>query len=444
MNPPSTLLLLLRTSCRKRNVSRRGSHSATGEQELSSGDGNRQRQPSIDTTQSGGSVAGSISGEPEGDWAWRESAKYWLKKLFRPRTVNQLIGNLLLCSWIILAADQFFHALFIVSITFTCPAYNCRDYLTFATPTCAAGPLEAVQLIIQPFGSCLFIVATVNRFVNVYSRLSRRRFIALRIGTMLVCFVCMGMSAITAMTFVLTLSESTTPAQQAEGQRLLVFGDFITYQTLGIVAVFALVMGLQYIYEIRKEVTALKSPIATPSIFNAADAPNGTFSFLAVAATAPLDSTPESTADSSSPLPLLHLPLFPQSLSQHQAYPNPRPPHATMAQIKTILAHDFDLALHGAFSGALAPTNKNMLAKSPSAVMKATLQRAYHSDRRKSIVTVGCILVNIAIIVSFLFQHPYVAPTPEGAQKPSTLLDLAILSLVQKCLRPWPRSRFSS
>ncbi|ORZ29370.1 hypothetical protein BCR44DRAFT_69366 [Catenaria anguillulae PL171] len=317
--------------------------------------------------------------------SWLETIGYWVKKMFRPRGLNQLLGNLLLASWTILAFDQLFHVIFILCVSFACPTYNCRNYTSFATPGCPAGLFEGLQLIIQPFGSCCFIVATVNRFVNVYSQLSRRRYIALRVGTSIVCLVCTGMSIVTAMAYTVLSSPLSTLEQASQAHELLLLGDFVTYSSIGIVSILALIMGLEYIVKIRKEVNSLRPSIATPSIFQPKEhqqpAP-GAAAHWQIKSSALLYSP--STSPSFEPLP-----------------PNV----------------------------SLQPIQQPTTAVPRSGRHWRIWDRIRSKEGRQSLTTVMCIFINILIIVLFLTEHPYLKAT---AQPTSALFDSAFMSMCHK------------
>ncbi|ORZ29371.1 hypothetical protein BCR44DRAFT_401126, partial [Catenaria anguillulae PL171] len=119
---------------------------------------------------------------------WQLLSGHWKRV---QRRCNNRLNTALLWSWIVLTLDQVNLMLMLASYQWICPESNCINGPELITHHCPGGFFLGVMLHIQPLGSSLFVVATINRFINVYNVLSQSRARLLKAGTISV-FVMLG------------------------------------------------------------------------------------------------------------------------------------------------------------------------------------------------------------------------------------------------------------
>ncbi|ORZ29354.1 hypothetical protein BCR44DRAFT_75139 [Catenaria anguillulae PL171] len=199
------------------------------------------------------------------------------------------------------------------------------------------------------------------------------------------------MSIVTAMAYTVLSSPLSTLEQAAQAHELLLLGDFVTYSSIGIVSILALIMGLEYIVKIRKEVNSLRPSIATPSI------------------------------------------LQPK---EHQ-----QPAPSATAQIKSS-AHLHSPSTSPSFEPLPSKMSLQLIQQPTTAVPRSgrhwrIWDRIRSKEGRQSLTTVMCIFINILIIVLFLTEHPYLKAkgskmSGQTAQPTSALFDSAFMSMCHK------------
>ncbi|ORZ33162.1 hypothetical protein BCR44DRAFT_90889 [Catenaria anguillulae PL171] len=170
------------------------------------------------------------------------------------------LQHLVLAAWLLFTLDQLAMLLYLVHLYFMCPQYSCRNKTLASTPGCGAPTFLLAALYLQVIGSAVFVCASINRFMHLYSVLSRTRYILLRLAYLMVAVVLSTrLVALTAHEYV-RLDQERWPIGSKLERRMHYFNILtytISYLIFGVLDLAALVQGLIFIGRVRRGIHQL-------------------------------------------------------------------------------------------------------------------------------------------------------------------------------------------
>ncbi|ORZ33111.1 hypothetical protein BCR44DRAFT_35914 [Catenaria anguillulae PL171] len=142
-----------------------------------------------------------------------------------------------------------------VTLLWICPQFNCWVKPPAQTPGCPVPELFLSTHVFLSLGASVFVLATLQRFLRVYSLLSRKRYMFLCACTVLVVLVLIGRLGAIAFWTLVRLSSFDTWAVDSPMRKLAHQVNRISYLvfflTMTSLALVALLLGLQFVLNVR-------------------------------------------------------------------------------------------------------------------------------------------------------------------------------------------------